>query len=268
MSGHLTALVLAGKRDGTLDPLAAAAGVTHKCLVPVQGRAMIEYPLETLSKVEEVGRILVALDDPALLDDLPFVRALLDAGRVEIVPAELHLVESVVAAASQADFPLLITTADNVLLTVEAVRDCDATARAERADAVVAFAREEAVKAAHPDGQRRFYKFARGSYSNCNMFWLGSSRALATVEIFRSGGQFAKHPKRIVEAFGLSNLILFRLGLLSLEGCFRRLSRRFRLRLRAVVLADGKVAIDVDNERTKNVAEEILARSGPVLETA
>lgn len=268
MSAPLTALVLAGKRDGTLDPLAAAAGVTHKCLVPVFGRAMIEYPLETLSRCEGVGRILVAIDDAAILDGLPFVQGLREAGRLEFVKAELHLVESVVAAARQADFPLLITTADNVLLTEEAVRDCDATGRREQADAVVAFAREEAVKAAHPDGQRRFYKFARGSYSNCNLFWLGSARALATTEVFRSGGQFAKHPKRIVDAFGLSNLILFRLGLLSLDGCFRRLSRRFRLKLRPVVLADGKVAIDVDNERTKGVAEEILARSGPALEAA
>ena len=114
--------------------------------------------------------------------------------------------------------------------------------------------------AAHPEGQRKFYRFKGGEYSNCNMYWLGNARALATAEVFRTGGQFAKYPKRILGAFGWFNLLLFRLGLLSLDGAFARFSRRFRLDIRPVVIADGKVAIDVDNPRTKTVAEEILAR--------
>jgi NDP-sugar pyrophosphorylase family protein len=36
--GTMTALILAGRRGNTLDPLAAAAGVSHKCIVPIAGR--------------------------------------------------------------------------------------------------------------------------------------------------------------------------------------------------------------------------------------
>ena len=36
-----TLLILAGKRDGKLDPLAEAAGVSHKAMVPIRGKALI-----------------------------------------------------------------------------------------------------------------------------------------------------------------------------------------------------------------------------------
>ena len=257
---RLSALLLAGKRDGALDPLAAAANVSHKCLVDVGGRPMLAHPIETLAASPSVGKIYVSIDDPSVLDAIPLIGRLRGEGRLEVVGARHNLVDSVMAAASAAQFPLLITTADNVLLTPFAVEEFDAQARRAGADAAVAFARRESVLAAHPDGQRRFYNFACGAYSNCNLYWLGTGRALSAAEVFRSGGQFAKHPGRIVSAFGLINLLRFRFGIGTLEGGFARFSRRLGLTISPVVIADGQVAIDVDNQRTRAVVEEILVR--------
>ena len=61
---------------------------------------------------------------------------------------------------------------------------------------VVALARKEDVLSAHPQGQRRFYRFRDGAFSNCNLYGL-SRRGLALAETFREGGQFAKNPMRI-----------------------------------------------------------------------
>ena len=256
----ITALVLAGKRDGTLDPLAIDAGVTHKCLVKVGGKPMLTHPIETLASTRGIGRILISIDEPSVLDGIPLIERLRGEGRLEIVRAHHNLVESVIAAASVAQFPLLITTADNVLLTPDAISELDGEARGQGADAAVAFARRETVLEAHWDGQRRFYNFSCGAYSNCNLYWLGTDKALTAAEVFRSGGQFAKHPGRIIGAFGLINLLRFRFGIGTLEGGFARFSRRLALKISPVVIADGQVAIDVDNERTKGVVEEILAR--------
>lgn len=263
-----SALVLAGKRDGTLDPLAASQNVSHKCLVTVAGRPMLAYPIAALAASPGIDRIYVSIDDPAALDDLAELGPLRAEGRLEIVRAKYNLVDSVLAAAAAANFPLLITTADNVLLTPDAVAAFEAEARRQRADAAVAFARREAVLAAHPQGQRRFYRFACGAYSNCNLYWLGTARALAAAEVFRSGGQFAKHPLRIVGAFGPINLLRFRFGIGTLEAAFARFSRRFRLSISPVVIPQGKVAIDVDHERSKRVVEEILARAEPTAAAA
>lgn len=255
-----TALLLAGRRGGTLDPLASDAGVSHKCLVPVAGKPMILHVIEALAASPEIGAIRVSIDDGAILDGLPPVAALRSAGRLTVIEARPNLVDSILAAAGGARFPLLVTTADNVLLTPRSIAEFVAGARARHADAAVAFARREAVLAAHPDGQRRFYRFSDESYSNCNSYWLGNSGALAAAETFRSGGQFAKHPLRIVGAFGLINLIRFRFGIGTLEKAFARFSRRFRLTIKPIILSDGAAAIDVDNARTLGVVTEILAR--------
>lgn len=265
MADHMAALVLAGKRDGAFDPLAVNGNVSHKCLVKVGGRPMLLHPIEALTRTAGVGRIYVSIDDPAVLDGIQEIDGLRRDGRLEVVQAHHNLVDSVLAAAQVASFPLLITTADNVLLSPSAVKAIEETARNEKADVAVAFARRESVLDAHPDGQRRFYRFSCGAYSNCNLYWIGNRRALASAEIFRSGGQFAKHPGRIIGAFGLINLLRFRFGIGTLQGGFASFSRRLGLSIEPVVIADGQVAIDVDNERTKVVVEEVLARRSETL---
>ena len=267
---NTTAIVMAGRREGSIDPLAAAAGLADKCLVPVAGRPMIEHVLVALADTPSIARIIVSINDPALLDAVPAARALIDEGRLVAVRAKHNLVDSLFAALDGQAFPVLVTTADNVLLTPAAIEQIGTAGNAAGAKSVaVAFTRRDSVLAAHPDGQRRFYRFRDDSYSNCNAYWIGSPAALAVAEVFRSGGQFAKHPVRILRALGLYNLIAFRLGLGTIDGAFARFSRRFGFLIRAVILDDGAVAIDVDNPRTLAVAETIFASriSQPALQT-
>jgi len=252
-----TAIVMAGRREGHVDPLAATAGLTDKCVVPVAGRPMIGHVLDALAGTPEIGRIIVSVNDPAVLDQVDQARALTEQGRLVVSRSRTNLVDSLFASVEQAGFPIFITTADNVLLTPAALSEF--LAGAAGSDVAVAFARKQSVLAAHPDGQRRFYRFSDDGYSNCNSYWIGDARALKTAEVFRSGGQFAKHPLRIVQAFGLINLVRFRYGIGTLDEAFRRFSRRFRLTIRPVILHDGAVAIDVDNARTLGVAEALLA---------
>ncbi|MFN9928030.1 MAG: hypothetical protein ACK53I_13955, partial [Phenylobacterium sp.] len=56
------------------------------------------------------------------------------------------------------------------------------------------------------------------------------------------------------------DLALMLAGRLTLRDAFARLSRRLRLRVAPVVLADGAHAIDVDNPRTYACAEQLLLR--------
>lgn len=255
-----TAIVLAGRRDGVVDPLAAAHGVADKCLVPVLGTPCIEHVLTALAEAPEVARIIVSINDPAILAGLPAADALAAAGRLTAIRAATNLAESVIEAAGQSDYPLLITTADNVLMTPASIAELIAGASAQGADAAAAFATKDSILAAHPEGQRRFYEFADDGYSNCNAYWIASPKVLRVVEIFREGGQFAKNPGRVIRAFGLVNTLLFRQRWLSLSGAMRRVSKRLGLKLVPVVLADGAYAIDVDNERTHGCANEIMAR--------
>jgi GTP:adenosylcobinamide-phosphate guanylyltransferase len=253
-------LVLAGRRSATLDPLAARFEVSHKALVPVLGEAMIGRVLKIVEEAFPEAPLYVSVEDFELIRSEPTVARLHAAGRLKPVDAREHIVDSIVHAAGTTGFPLLVTTADNVLMTPIALRQLHREGMNSQSHALVAMARKEDIRATHPDGQRRFYEFKGGGYSNCNMFWLGSERALRATETFRHGGQFAKKPERIIKAFGVMNLIRFRMGRHTLRQMFGFISTRFGVDIRPVVMDEGRLAIDVDNERTHAIAEEVLGR--------
>lgn len=253
-----TAIVLAAQRPGREDPVALEAGVSNKSLAPILGAPLIRHVVDALLATPGLARVRIVAEP----ETAPLLQAVLpteDRARLEFIPAADNLADSVYAAAAGVDEPMLITTSDNVLLTPAAVRETLA-ALADGADVSIALATEASVLAAHPQGQRRFYRFSDDAYSNCNLYALAGRGAMAAAESFRSGGQFAKKPLRMIVALGPINLALMLTGRLSLRGALRRLSGRFGLVVEPVILADGAHAIDVDNARTYACAETLLAR--------
>jgi MobA-like NTP transferase domain len=253
-------LVLAGRRSATPDPLAVKLGVSHKALVPVAGEAMVGRVLRIAAEAFPDSPLFVSVEDFALIAAEPTVARLHAEGRLTPVGAEGHIVDSVIEASRTTGFPLILTTADNVLMTVEGFRAIAEAGSVPGVDGVVMMAEKADILAAHPDGQRRFYAFRGGAYSNCNLFWITGEHSFRGIHSFRYGGQFAKRKKDAVRALGLTSLILYLTGLVTLEGMFRHFSRRFGIRIVPLIAKDGRLAIDVDNERTHRVAEEILAR--------
>jgi hypothetical protein len=179
-------------------------------------------------------RIVVSINDPSAIEREAEAEPYRAAGRLTAVASAHNLLESVLVAADGVEYPLLVTTGDNVLMTSDALREFHAFALREGVDAASMVARKEAVLAAHPEGQPRFWEF-------------------------RGGGQFLKFPKRFIAAFGLTNLIGFRLSLFSIRRMEARLSKRFHRVIRTFVVDHGELAIDVDTEFSHEVAERLLA---------
>ncbi|MEM7690666.1 MAG: NTP transferase domain-containing protein [Pseudomonadota bacterium] len=254
----VTALIMAGKRSGALDPLAERAGVAQKCVVPVNGVPMVARVAQAVAGTPEVGEIRVVAHETKEVAAHPIIAQLIAQGRLTFADGQFNIVDSVFSGAHGAQFPLLITTADNCLVTPEGYSEFIAKCRATDAGGAAGLARKEDVLKADPVGQKRFYEFKDGQFSNCNMYWIGSQEALSAAEIMRGGGQFVKFPARIIKAFGFMNLIRFRLGIGSKEALFKQISKRFGFNMVPVELSDGHYAIDVDNERTFNVTEKIL----------
>jgi GTP:adenosylcobinamide-phosphate guanylyltransferase len=256
-SSQVRVVVLAARRAGAAEPLASRFGVSHKCLVPLIDKPLIAHVVAAIRERPEIGSIAISVEP----DVFGLVREATDSDAgipVTFVPAADNIADSVIAAAAGHNGPIIVTTADNVLLDPASIAQMCVAVR--RHDVVFALAPREAVLAAHPEGQRRFYRFRNAHYSNCNLYGMSGPKALHAAEIFRGGGQFAKKAGRVVEAFGLVNLILLRLRWLTLAQAARRISRRIGLGVSAVVLSDGTQAIDVDNDRTYAVAAQIMGQ--------
>ena len=224
---------------------------------------MIAHVLESAA-ASAATHIFVSTHHADLLGDLddPIVKSLGD--RLIIVPAADNLADSVVAVARVAEFPLLVTTADNCLLTSATIAEIGAEAARLEIEAGVALARREDVLAAHPEGQRRFYEFSDVAVSNCNAYWIGHPGALKAAEAFRGGGQFVKKPLRVMRAFGLINLLRFRFGMGPIHHVFRRISRHLKVEIAPLLISNGATATDVDNERSLRVTEALMARADSV----
>lgn len=257
---EVTAIIMAGKRSGVLDPLAQSAGVAQKAVVPVNGIPMVERVVSAIAATPEIYAIRIVAHEPDEIAAQPVIAGLLEEGRLSFADGKFNIVDSLISAAEDATFPLLITTADNCLVTSEGYSEFIEKCLATEAGGAAGLARKEAVRAADPEGQKRFYQFKDGDYSNCNMYWIGSPQALSAAEIMRQGGQFVKFPRRIIKAFGLMNLLRFWLGNGSKERLFEKISKRFGFKMVPIELSDGHYAIDVDNERTLEVTENILKR--------
>lgn len=251
-------VILAAQRKGMVNSLAARFRTSHKCFVPLNGKPLLAHVLEAARQCPGVEEIVVSIEPEAARTVADLAGAL--GIQVRTVSAQDNLADSVWMAAADHAGPVIITTADHALLRADslaALRDALALG-----DAAVAMAREDAVRAAHADGQRRFYQFRDAGYSNCNLYGLAHAGALDAAEVFRGGGQFAKKAGRMIRAFGVINLLLLRLRLVSLEQAMARISRRIGLRIVPVVLEDGSQAIDVDNDRTHAVAAQLLNARG------
>lgn len=252
-------VVMAAQRAGVVNELAVEAGVSHKCLINMHGRKLIEHVLLSLSQSSRIDKITVSIDDVSVLEEVELYKELREAGRARAVEAGSNLFTSVQAAVDSEDkVPTIITTADNVLLTTDMIEHFCAELEASGAEAALGIAQKETILAKYPNGQKKFHKFADGEYANCNMYAVMTMDAVRAGKIFETGGQFAKSKERIFKAFGLWNAIAYKIALYTLDKGMERLGKRFGVKIAAIRMPFAEAPIDVDNPRTKAIANEIL----------
>ncbi|HEY0147767.1 MAG TPA: nucleotidyl transferase [Allosphingosinicella sp.] len=259
-----TAIVMAARRGGNLDPLAAEAGVSHKALVPIVGKPLIEYVLRALADTPGISAIRICMEPEAmdLLRGVPGASGEFGVP-VEFVASGDNLADSAYLASEGLEGAILITTADNVNMTPDAivkvmqpvVAGADASLGVAERKSVIAARMQEDGPATAKVGP---YALRDGRFSNCNLYFFAGRHVMALAEAFREGGQFSKKRKRMIKVVGYFNILLFLARVLTIHQAIRRLGRRFGMHLEAVVLEDGAQAVDVDNPNAYKAAEAII----------
>lgn len=258
--GRFAAIVLAGSR-GADDPVARAAGISHKCLAPVDGLPMIARVLETLSRSPSIGTVAVSIERPQLLQDLPGMAAEKRA-KLTILRAGETPCLSILEATEQLGNPIpyVIVTADHPLLTCEMVEAFCTAALSSGADIVAGLTPAETIQAGYPETRRTYLKFQDGRFSGCNLFAILSKDGLHGIEFWRRVEKDRKKPWRIALAIGPLALLRFLLRRLSRAGAMRQLSGAINAKAETVVVDFAEAAIDVDKPDDLALADEILRR--------
>ncbi len=244
----MNALILAASRKGAEDAVAKTQNVSHKCLIDLDGTVMLQRVVEALIESGQCKRIIVTIEQRELIESVPKLNQLLADGTIEYLPSEDNLFASVSAAAQLDDpWPLMITTGDNPLHTPEMLQHFCAELQRVKPDVAVAMTPADVILKAYPDGKRAFHNLKDGGWSSCNLYALMNSEALKTAKAFEGGGQFGKRPSRLLKAFGLGFVILYKFKLATLAQLAQRLSRRWNLNIQAITMPFADAPIDVDN---------------------
>ncbi|MET0370225.1 MAG: NTP transferase domain-containing protein [Sphingobium sp.] len=255
----ITAILLAGSRPGG-DPLARAAGVAVKPLVSVAGDPMINRPARTLLAHPAIGRLIVLAQEltPYAADS---ATAWLAADpRVTFIRSGSGIAASLLAMVDDADWPLLVTTADHVLLDAAMIDQF--VDDAQGADLAVALVERGTLLARYPQSRRTWLKFRDGWWSGANLFWLGSAKARPVIALWQQVEQDRKKGWKILAAFGPVALAGALLRVLTLREGIARIGRRFGLDARLVAMDQPEACIDADKPDDIDVIESILAGRG------
>jgi GTP:adenosylcobinamide-phosphate guanylyltransferase len=260
--GSVTVLVLAASRAGPEDAVAALQDKSHKCLVEIDGEIMLERVVRELAASKHAGAIYVSIEREDILREIPLVSKLMDEGRVHFLPAGDNLFASITAAADAiaSPYPLVVSTGDNALHTTEMFDHFCNVLLTEKPDAAVGMTPAATILEAYPDGKRAFHELKDGGWSSCNLYAATSAKAVEAAKVFQTGGQFGKRPTRILKAFGLPVMIMYKFRLATVHGLARYLSRRWGIDLKIISMPFADAPIDVDNPGDFTRTEAILKK--------
>ena len=135
---------------------------------------------------------------------------------------------------------------------------CDALDGVD-ADGAIGLTPAAHVLEKYPEGDRAFHRFRDGAFSSCNLYAILTPKGVEGAQVFKSGGQFGKKPRRLIGAFGLWAFLLYKSRLFTLRTVLRTLSRGIAVRTAPVEMPFAEGPIDVDREVDWQLANRIVA---------
>jgi GTP:adenosylcobinamide-phosphate guanylyltransferase len=258
-----TALVLAGQRPG-VDPVASRFGLEAKALVPVAGELMLGRVLMALADAPGIGRIVVLAQDIAALTshrDLAWANA---DPRIAFRISGGTISGSVREAIRDPSIglPVLVTTADNVMLTSATIAEFAAAAADGGADVAVAMVERRRLEAAVGPNRRTWLTFRDGAFTGANLFALTSPAAANALRFWERVEQDRKSVLRLAAHFGPVLMVKLLLRRMTLPEALAAAGAKLGARAAPVLLSDGRMGVDVDKPEDHALAERLLAERG------
>lgn len=241
-------LILAGQREGVVDPLCADAGVDRKAVIPINGKPMLDYVLEALDAS--------SVSEPYHISGFD---AQYNARLTQSPSAPGPAGSALIALEEGIRLPALMTTCDHPLLTADMVQTFIEGAAESGADFCVGFADKTVIHPAYPHVKRTYLKFKDRSVSGCNLFYIANSNGLEAIRFWKTAQHYRKRPVRLAASIGWGVLLRYIFGTLTLDGAFAYASKRLNIKAAPILLPYAEAAIDVDKPSDKILVEKILA---------
>lgn len=253
----ISAVILAGSRP-LADPLARHHQVAVKALVPVAGDAMLCHVARNLIASPLIGRIKIVAQDIDIFKTDPQTAWLAAEPNIELQVSAGTIAATIedILSATDAQFPLFVTTADNVLLTSDMIETF--LSGAENSDLAMAVVEQKTLLAVFPETRRTWIKLRGEAFSGANLFYFENAAALKILRIWAKVEQQRKKGWRIFTTFGPTLLFLALTRAINLEQFAKRLSAIAEAKVGFVRMSQAEACIDVDKQDDLIMAEQII----------
>lgn len=262
MSKVFSAIVLAGDRSKQ-DPLLELTGAGSKSLIELAGEPMLLRVLRTLKQSAVIEKIISSGPAENLREGQTAINGMIDAGDVQWLPPQATPSTSAYQALQQlpADASVVLTTTDHIYLNEQILTQFCQDSVSKGADVTVGLAPYALVKEAFPEMKKTVSRFKEGEFCGCNLFAFLTPEGRKAADLWREVEAQRKSPLKIIKLLGWRAVIEYTLGTLSLERAMAMLSKRFGLKLDAVILPYAEAAIDVDSVDDYEVIKKRLEGS-------
>jgi GTP:adenosylcobinamide-phosphate guanylyltransferase len=252
-----TALVLAGQRPG-IDPMAAHFGTDMKALIPVAGDLMLNRVLEALLDAPEVARVIVLAQNTLELRAHRDLAWAVEEPRIAFRVSGPTISGSVLGAVEDPaiGLPLLVTTADNVMLTPQTIGEF--VAGAGGSDVSVAFVERGNLESAVGPNKRTWLAFKGGAFTGANLFALTGAGSVNALRFWEKVEADRKSVLRLAAHFGPVLMVRLLLRRMTLTQALAAAGAKLGASAAPVVLSDGRMGVDVDKPEDHALAERLL----------
>jgi GTP:adenosylcobinamide-phosphate guanylyltransferase len=247
----VNALVLAGCGPRDKDD----KGLSNKPFIMINGKPMIEYVIDALSRAAMVDRISVVGPRPLLerfiKDRVAYIidqsKSIFDNLNRGIQPFK-------------EDGRVLVATSDIPMITPGAVDHFISKSQQSAADLCYPIVSKDINEQKFPGTRRTYVKLKEGVFTGGNMMYLNPRMISTCGEFAKKLLEYRKRPLKTSRLIGFSFLVRFLLGMLSISKLEERVSTMLAYKVAAVISPYPEIGTDVDRAEDIELAKRYLQR--------
>jgi len=247
-------VILAGAPNrGSLTEVSSA---TWEALVTVASRPMVEYVIDTMLTLENVGKV-VLVGPEELRETSPSISfTLCKDSLVDNLKAGIDAL-----GADKSPYTLIVTS-DIPLISTEAVNDfIDQCLKHRDAKAFYPLVSREVNEASYPEVQRTYFPLKEGTFTGGNIMLLDPNVVETHFELIRQLTDLRKSPAKIVKRLGRRFLVKFITKSLSIEEIEQRAEEILGFKAKAIISTYPEIGIDVDKPSDLYLMENLFAET-------
>ncbi|MHB1041572.1 MAG: nucleotidyltransferase family protein [Eubacteriales bacterium] len=233
------ALLLAGSiNDG---PLKDCSPTRFEAMIPIGGRAMVEYVIEAVAGSKKVDRIVV-------IGPTSEIGPLVDGHKAVVVEAAGGIMENIEAGLNHLTGAsrVLLATSDIPLLSTEAVDDFLERCGPMESDLYYPIIQREVIEKRFPATRRTYVNLREGVFTGGNLFIINPAVFKKCVENGQKIVDQRKNPIGLCRLLGLDFVMKYLLRILTIREAQKKVSHLLGINGIAVISRYPEVGVDVD----------------------